>query len=231
MRWVQRLRDNPRKSRATRCDRVAPFSIESLSFRFSINLFESGSVLPWPPRLNRFVKLYFLVQLTIAARCYPGRIFECAAKLLASAFVQRQPGFTRAALNSAAKRAPRSNSLEASSVLSLPFPLRESRSFSSQFNPLNASSVLPVPSSENRLAKFYFPIQLRLRQRSFIFAAIPELTREVFLPDQSAAHTKRSEKCWQELSRENSVEICACLWKKVFIHFFSKGWMVAFTRN
>jgi hypothetical protein len=123
------------------------------------------------------------------------------------------------------------HSLEAGSVLSLPFPLRESRSFSSQFNPVNASSVLPVPSSENRLAKFYFPIQLRLRQLSFIFAAIPELTREVFLPDQSAAHTKRSEKCWQELSRENSVEICACLWKKVFIHFFSKGWMVAFTRN
>jgi hypothetical protein len=41
------------------------------------------------------------------------------------------------------------------------------------------------------------------------------LTREVFLPDQSAAHTKSSEKCWQVLSHEKSVEICACLWKKI----------------
>ena len=138
-----------KKSRATRCDRVAPFSIESLSFRFSINLFESGSVLPLPPRLNRLVKLYFLVQLTIAARYYPRRIFESAAKLLASAFVQRQPGFTRSALNLAAKRAPQSNTFEAGSVLSLPFPLREPRSFSSQFNSVNDCTVLPVPSSQN----------------------------------------------------------------------------------
>ena len=149
MRRVLCQRDNIKKSRATRCDRVAPFSIESLSFRFSINLFENGPVLPWPPRLNRFVKLYFLVQLTIAARYYPRRIFECAAKLLASAFAQQQPGFTLATLNSAAKRAPRSDSLEAGSVLSLPFPLRESRSFSSQFNSVDADSVLPVPPSQN----------------------------------------------------------------------------------
>jgi hypothetical protein len=126
-----------------------PLRIKALSFRFSTNSLENGPVLPWPPRLNRFVKLYFLVQLTIAARYYPRRIFECAAKLLASAFAQQQPGFTLAALNSAAKRAPRSDSLEAGSVLSLPFPLRESRSFSSQFNSVDADSVLPVPPSQN----------------------------------------------------------------------------------
>ena len=167
-------RQSKKKSRATRCDRVAPFSIESLSFRFSINLFESGSVLPWPPRLNRFVKLYFLVQLTIAARCYPRRIFECAAKLLASAFVQRQPGFTRAALNSAAKRAPRSTRWKLvrfypchspcvnrgaflhNSIQLMParfYPCRhqriDSRSFTSQFNSGYASSVLSLLPSLN----------------------------------------------------------------------------------
>jgi hypothetical protein len=41
------------------------------------------------------------------------------------------------------------------------------------------------------------------------------LTREVFLPDQSAAHTKSSNKCWQALFQKNSVEICAYLWKKI----------------
>jgi len=104
---LRRTFSHPQVLPAPRFEPLTPLA-RALSFRFSINLFESGSVLPWPPRLNRFVKLYFLVQLTIAARCYPRRIFECAAKLLASAFVQRQPGFTRAALNSAAKRAPRS---------------------------------------------------------------------------------------------------------------------------
>ena len=82
-----------KKSRATRFGRVAPFSIESLSFRFPINLFESSSVLPWPSRTNWFVKLYFLVQLTITARCDPRRNVECSAKLSASAFVQQQLGF------------------------------------------------------------------------------------------------------------------------------------------
>jgi hypothetical protein len=42
------------------------------------------------------------------------------------------------------------------------------------------------------------------------------LTREVFLPDQSVADTKSTPKSWQEQSRKNSVEICACLWKKTF---------------
>jgi hypothetical protein len=41
-----------KKSRATRFGRVAPFSIESLSFRFPINLLSNGSVLPWPPSVN-----------------------------------------------------------------------------------------------------------------------------------------------------------------------------------
>jgi hypothetical protein len=95
-----------KKSRATRFGRVALFSIESLSFRFPINLFKSGLVLPAPPLVNRVVKLYFLVPLTIAARFYPRCIFECPAKLFSSAAVQLRYGFTRVALNSAAKLSP-----------------------------------------------------------------------------------------------------------------------------
>jgi hypothetical protein len=131
----------PKKSGATRCDRVAPFSIESLSFRFPINLFEGSSVLPWPLSVNCVVKLYFLVPLTITARCDPRRIFECPAKLFASAFAQRQHSFTRTVMDSAAKPAPRSRPSEAGSVLPSPFPLFESQSFSSQLNSFDASSV------------------------------------------------------------------------------------------
>jgi hypothetical protein len=100
------------------------------------------------------VKLYFLVPLTITARFYPRRIFERPAKLFASAFAQRQYSFTRAALNSAAKPAPRSKSLEAGSVLPLPFPLFESQSFSSQSSSFNASPVLSSLPSRNCLVKF-----------------------------------------------------------------------------
>ena len=151
---MEGLPASPKKSGATRCDRVAPFSIESLSFRFPLNLFESSSVLPWPPSVNCFVKLYFLVPLTITARCDPRRIFECPAKLFASAFVRQQCSFTRTALNSAAKPAPRFTPLEAGPVLPLPFPLFESQSFSSQFNSVNASSVLSSLPSGNCLVKF-----------------------------------------------------------------------------
>jgi hypothetical protein len=154
MRRGRCVNTNTKKSGATRFGRVAPFSIESLSFRFPFNLFESSSVLPWPPSVNRFVKLYFLVPLTITARFDPRRILERPAKLFASAFAQRQHSFTRTALNSAAKPAPRSTSLEAGSVLPLPFPLFESQSFSSQSNSFDATSVLPSLSSQNCLVKF-----------------------------------------------------------------------------
>jgi hypothetical protein len=103
---VEGLSARTKKSRATRFGRVALFSIESLSFRFPIDLFKSGLVLPAPPLVNRVVKLYFLVPLTITARFYPRCIFECPAKLFSSAAVQLRPGFTRAAPNSAAKLSP-----------------------------------------------------------------------------------------------------------------------------
>jgi hypothetical protein len=57
------------------------------------------------------------------------------------------------------------------------------------------------------------------RPLGFTVAAIFELTREVFLPDQSDAHTTSSAKSAQELSGKNTVDICewivqnACLKK------------------
>jgi hypothetical protein len=45
-------------------------------------------------------------------------------------------------------------------------------------------------------------------------AAIFELTREVFLPDQSVANTTSGAKGTQVLSCANIVEICARLCKK-----------------
>jgi hypothetical protein len=62
----------------------------------------------------------------------------------------------------------------------------------------------------------FFSIQFSECQFGFTLTAISALTREVFLPDQSAAHTKSSNKCWQALFQKNSVEICAYLWKKIF---------------
>jgi hypothetical protein len=180
-----------KKTGATRCDRVAPFSIESQSFRFPFHLAESGSVLPWPPPVKGAVKLYFLDQLTITTRFHPCRIFECAAKTLATASVQQQLGLTLVAANSAAKRTPLFSAMEAGSVLPLPSPLRESRSLSSRFNSVQSDSVLPSPPFLNCFEKF-------------------------FLPDQSVANTKSGKICWQELFRKNTVENCACLWKKIF---------------
>jgi len=156
----------------------------ALSFRFPLNLFESSSVLPWPPSVNCFVKLYFLVPLTITARCDPRRIFECPAKLFASAFVRQQCSFTRTALNSAAKPAPRFTPLEAGPVLPLPFPLFESQSFSSQFNSVNASSVLSAPPGtqprsrlpdprHQKLARFYPCHSLCLNRKAFLLNPIP----------------------------------------------------------
>jgi hypothetical protein len=43
-----------------------------------------------------------------------------------------------------------------------------------------------------------------------------ELTREVFLPDQSETHTKSAAKYTQVLFHVNIVEICAWLCKKFF---------------
>ena len=128
-----------------------------------------------------------MVQLTTTTRFDPRRIFECTAKLFASASVRRQPGLTRVASDSATKRTPR-------------------------VYPMGTEPVLPASSLRvNRGAFLLNSTQLRIL--GFTLAAISELTREVFLPDQSEAHIRSSHKCWQELFPENPVEICACLWK------------------
>jgi hypothetical protein len=62
--------------------------------------------------------------------------------------------------------------------------------------------------------KFALLIQLEIDELGFTLAAIFELTREVFLPDQSAAHSKSSAKATQELFHENTVDICACFVQK-----------------
>jgi hypothetical protein len=60
----------------------------------------------------------------------------------------------------------------------------------------------------------HFSFQLSIDGLGFTLAAIFELTREVFLPDQSDAHSKWSKKGTQELFDENTVEICGWLCKK-----------------
>jgi hypothetical protein len=57
--------------------------------------------------------------------------------------------------------------------------------------------------------KFALLIQLESDCSVFTLAAIFELTREVFLPDQSDAHTTSSAKTAQELFGKNTVDICA----------------------
>jgi hypothetical protein len=123
---------------------------------------------------------------------------------------------TRFALNSAAKLAPRSNTIETGSVLPLPSLRIESRSFPSQFNSVEAGLGFTLAASLNRTVKFALLIQLEIDKLGFTLAAIFELTREVFLPDQSAAHSKSSAKTAQELFHENTVDICACFVQKVF---------------
>jgi hypothetical protein len=71
--------------------------------------------------------------------------------------------------------------------------------------------------------KFALLFQLEIGRFGFTLAAISELTREVFLPDQSVANTKTSAKAAQELFRGNIVEICARLCMKVCpkrVHYF-----------
>jgi hypothetical protein len=161
------------------------------------------------------VKLYFLVPLTITARCDPRRIFECPAKLFASAFAQRQHSFTRTALDRAAKPAPRSKHWK----LARFYPghslcLNRKAFLLNQFLERQLGFTLAAIGELTR--EVFFSIQFSECQFGFTLAAISELTREVFLPDQSAAHTKSSNKCWQALFQKNSVEICAYLWKKIF---------------
>jgi hypothetical protein len=43
----------------------------------------------------------------------------------------------------------------------------------------------------------------------FTLAAASELSREVLLPDQSAAHTRSMQKPWQVLFPGRTVDICA----------------------
>jgi hypothetical protein len=66
----------------------------------------------------------------------------------------------------------------------------------------------------NSAAKFALLFQLEIDRLGVTLAAISESTREVFLPDQSDAHTKMRAKRAQELFQRNYVEICACLCKK-----------------
>jgi hypothetical protein len=63
----------------------------------------------------------------------------------------------------------------------------------------------------------YFLFNSKIDWLGFTLAAIFELTREVFLPDQSVTNTKSSAKATQVLSRANIVEICACLCKKRYL--------------
>jgi hypothetical protein len=139
---------------------------------------------------------YFLVPLTITARFDPRRIFECPAKLFASAPVQLRPGLTRVALNSAAKLSPFHIGSWLGFTLAIPLCL-------------NRGAFLPNPIRRYRFGftraaiselfrEVFFSSPPSACQPGFTLAAIPVLTREVFLPDQSAAHTKSTPKCWQE---------------------------------
>jgi hypothetical protein len=57
--------------------------------------------------------------------------------------------------------------------------------------------------------KFTLLIQLESDLLGFTLAAISELSREVFLPDQSSADTKSMKKRWQELNLWIFVHDCA----------------------
>jgi hypothetical protein len=61
-----------------------------------------------------------------------------------------------------------------------------------------------------------FPLDsIRLRLTRFYPCRLFELTREVFLLDQSDAHNKNIAKSWQEVFQKKAVEICGCLCKKI----------------
>ena len=61
----------------------------------------------------------------------------------------------------------------------------------------------------NRTVKFVLLIQLEMDLLGFTLAAASELSREVLLPDQSAAHGRSMQKRWQELFQKRTVDICA----------------------
>jgi len=146
---------------------------------------KAGSVLPLPPPVSFPAKLLSLVPLTISARFYPGRIFESSAKPSASAFVRVNPvwpvppwTWLRSSFHNSTRRKlprfyPRSFPTRRIVVLFLKI----------QFTTVQLGFTLAFPL--NWTPKFALLIQLDRDWLGFTLAAFSELTREVFLPDQS----------------------------------------------
>ena len=132
------------KNRATRFYPCRPLSIESRSFRFPTQLSRRrlGFTRAIPCKSSQ--EALTCCSLTIATRCYPRRTLECTAKLFACACLQRPLGFTRVAVNSAAKllRDPTHRKL-ARFYPRRPFASSPGASFTAQFS--GGCSVLPSP--------------------------------------------------------------------------------------
>jgi hypothetical protein len=149
-----------KKSRATRCDRVALFSIESRSSCFPIKLFGGGAVLPAPSPVNWVVK-----------RLLPGSVHEFNSVLpslhpwmhreaFASASFSSYPVWPVLPRNSAAKPATRPTQRKLVRCLAVPSFCIESWSFPSRFNSVEARLGFTLAASLNWTLKFALLIQL-----------------------------------------------------------------------